>query len=160
MTSPPWLEIAWNELGRGVSEVGGDELDNARIVEYHRHTTLQATNDEVAWCSSFACACMDWGGYRSPNSARARSWLAWGVGLQVPPHGAVCVIQRGRRPQPGPEVLKAKGHVGFYVGTANPREILLLGGNQGNEVSVKAYPKERVLGYRWPQWVTEGEVDV
>lgn len=43
-----------------------------------------------------------------------------------------------------------QGHVGFYAGKAANGNILVLGGNQGNKVSVQEYPTARVLGYRKP----------
>jgi uncharacterized protein (TIGR02594 family) len=89
-------------------------------------------------------------GLMRTGSAAARSWLEWGVGLDVPPYGCITVLQRGRGPQPGPEVVDAPGHVGFFLGMANEMDILLLGGNQSNSVNVSLYPKHRVLSHRWP----------
>ena len=43
----------------------------------------------------------------------------------------------------------AQGHVGFYIGET-PANLLLLGGNQHNAVSVAPFPKSRVIGLRWP----------
>ena len=108
------------------------------------------TPDEVPWCS--VCLngiCWDLRLPRS-KSAAARSWL--GVGTVVLAHEAivgydVVVLQRGAGAQPGPEVLAAPGHVGLYAGREGDR-ILVLGGNQGNAVSVAPFPIERVLGIR------------
>jgi hypothetical protein len=33
---------------------------------------------------------------------------------------------------------------------SHPDLVYLLGGNQGDRVSVRAYPRKRLLGYRWP----------
>lgn len=38
---------------KGIKEITGS-VDNPKIVEYHQACTLQATDDETAWCSSFA----------------------------------------------------------------------------------------------------------
>lgn len=43
-----------------------------------------------------------------------------------------------------------KGHVGFYVQETSTH-ISVLGGNQGNKVTVDPYPKARLLSYRWPK---------
>ena len=40
-----------------------------------------------------------------------------------------------------------QGHVGFYVGL-HEEDIMILGGNQSNSVSLKMYPKEILLGVR------------
>lgn len=79
---------------------------------------------------------------RGTNRANARSWLNWGgMCLERPAYGAVTVLWRVRR-------RHWKGHVGFYVGQEGSN-LLLLGGNQGNAVSIRSYPADRLLGYRW-----------
>lgn len=45
------------------------------------------------------------------------------------------------------------GHVGFVVGKDKLGNILVLGGNQGDAVNIKAFPAYRVAGYRWPKEV-------
>jgi uncharacterized protein (TIGR02594 family) len=107
-------------------------------------------HDEVAWCSAFVNG-MAWD-LRLPRSksALARSWLA--VGASVPLGEAqvgydVVIIQRGTGSQPGPDVLNAPGHVGLFAGVED-KNILILGGNQGDAVSVARYPKSRLLGVR------------
>ena len=109
---PPWLERALDELG--VEEIPGD-ADNPRIVEYHAATTLRASDDEVPWCSSFVNWCMR-DIFPTTGSARARSWLAWGIPIAYPAAGCVAILARGGGNQPGPKVLDAQGHVGFFVG--------------------------------------------
>lgn len=153
MTKPSWLAIAEVEMLAGVVEVAGSG-DNPRIVEYHRTTTLPdhlAAEDETAWCSSFVNFCVQRAGYQGTRSARARSWLRWGVGVSIvePPLGAIAVMKRGGANQPGPEVIDAQGHVGFFVGFPEPGRVAFLGGNQSNAVNVSTYPAERLLGFRW-----------
>lgn len=41
---------------RGTKEISGDK-DNPKIVEYHQSCTLQANDDETAWCSAFVNWC-------------------------------------------------------------------------------------------------------
>ncbi len=136
-----WFAIAMREMESGVDEVAGPE-HNPRIVEYHQSTSLRATDDETAWCSSFVNWCMEQAGEVKTNSAMARSWLKWGEELKVPRRGCVTVFSRGNIP--------TAGHVGFYVEEMNDR-ILLLGGNQGNQINISSYPKSSLLGYRWPK---------
>ncbi len=136
---PPWLEIAMGELH--VQEVEGSS-HNPRILEYKGKPPLRAPPDEVPGCSAFAC----WGREQAvtppTKSASARSWTVWGE--ESPAYkGAVCVLSRGNDPK--------KGHVGFYMGEEGDH-ILLLGGNQGNEVNISSYAKSRVVAYRTCQW--------
>lgn len=107
-------------------------------------------HDEIAWCSAFVNG-IAWD-LRLPRSksAAARSWLA--VGEVIDPETAivgfdVVVLRRGTGPQPGPEVPQAPGHVGFFAGL-EPSRILVLGGNQGNGISVDSFARDRVLGVR------------
>jgi uncharacterized protein (TIGR02594 family) len=138
-----WLAVAKREMDTGVDEIQGAG-DNPRIAEYHRTTTLPsslADQDETPWCSSFVNWCLAQAGLRGTGSALARSWLDWGIVVERPTRGSITVFRRDG----GPNL----GHVGFYWSAAGDR-ILVLGGNQGDQVSIKGYPKSDVLGYRWP----------
>lgn len=137
------MAIARKELETGVHERPKGK-HNPRILQYRATTTLRATADEVPWCSSFVNSCMEQAGVKGTKSAAARSWLNWtdGQKLTDPAPGCVVVFSRGSNP--------AHGHVALYV-RERGNDIIVLGGNQGNEVSEKAYPKGRLLGYRWPK---------
>lgn len=128
-----FYEMASSEVG--VSEVRGGEC--ARILEYHMATKLKATEDEVPWCSAFACWVVERAGVISPRSAWARDWLKWGKPLEKPELGCICVFTRN----------ETSGHVGFYH-SENDNSVFVLGGNQDNQVKVKPYPKANLLGYR------------
>ncbi|MBI1650820.1 TIGR02594 family protein [Hyphomicrobium sulfonivorans] len=139
LEQPPWLAAAWAELGQ--REVRGS-ADNARIRALFREVGHPAIlHDEVAWCAAFVGACLERGGLASTRSLMARSYLRWGDDVSAGRIGAVAVLSRGRDP--------AAGHVGFLMGET-PTHVVLLGGNQGDAVSVAAYPKTRLLGLRWP----------
>ncbi len=136
---PEWYLLARDEMDMGVEEIKGPG-HNPRIIEYHQTTTLAASDDETAWCSSFVNWCVENSGYVGTKSAAARSWLTWGVPLRNPNEGCVVVFKRGNKPW--------QGHVGFYVDESGSH-ILVLGGNQGNEVNISSYPKALLLGHRW-----------
>lgn len=138
---PAWLAIAEKELG--ISEKIGS-AHNPRILEYHKATSLMATTDETPWCSAFANWVMRQVGIQGTTSAAARSWLKWGAELDSkhPAFGCIVVLSRGNNP--------AQGHVGFYCGSTTPDTIRVLGGNQGDKVSIVNFKKTGVLSYRWP----------
>jgi uncharacterized protein (TIGR02594 family) len=71
--------------------------------------------------------------------ARARAWLDWGQVILSPALGCVVVYER-----------KGGGHVGFVVGRDEHGNLMTLGGNQGDRVSIRPFEMSRVLGYRWP----------
>ena len=137
----PWMPYALHELG--VREVSG-AADNPRVVEYLATCTKASAllHDETAWCSAFANWCMKQAGLdlSRTHSLAARSWLHWGVETVAPFPGCVCVFWRDDPHGP-------HGHVAFWVG-AHDDQVLVLGGNQGNCVSVKPYPAKRLLAYR------------
>lgn len=108
------------------------------------------TPDATPWCSAFVNG-IAWE-LRLPRSksAAARSWLTVGTPIlltQAQPGHDVVVLQRGAGAQPGPDVIAAPGHVGWYAGREGDR-VLVLGGNQGDQVSIAGFPVERVLGVR------------
>ncbi|RZL83684.1 MAG: hypothetical protein EOP66_03605 [Sphingomonas sp.] len=85
------------------------------------------------------CVCLDEVHAASPMLAvRAKSWATWGVNLRAErlAPGAVLVFER-----PG------GGHVGFYVGE-DATAYHVLGGNQGDRVTVARIEKERCIARR------------
>lgn len=135
---PLWYLLARSEMDKDTKELPGSE-DNPEILKYHKATTLQAKSDEVAWCSAFVNWCVKTAGFEPTNKANARSWLEWGKELKEPTEGCIVVFKRGNEPW--------MGHVGFYART-DGNQVMCLGGNQGNEVNISGYHKDRVLGYR------------
>lgn len=132
----PWLDVARKELGQ--SELSGSK-HNKRIIEYHKATTLKASDDETAWCSSFVCWVLETAGFASTRNAWARSFLDYGTRLIQPQLGCIVVFKRGSN----------SGHVGFWMGETSGK-VMVLSGNQDNMVKLKEYYKSDVLGYRWP----------
>ena len=112
------------------------------------------TPDETAWCSAFVNG-IAWE-LRLPRSksAAARSWLMVGVPTSLTnavPGFDVVILKRGETGSPGqqgPEVLNAPGHVGLFAGKQNTSHIAVLGGNQGDSVSIGLFPTTSVLGIR------------
>jgi uncharacterized protein (TIGR02594 family) len=162
---PPWYEIALEELAASVAEQGS--AAHPRILEYLATCTDleegEAERDSTPWCSAFVNWCLAQSGIEGTDSGWARSWAEWGVPIDPPRLGAVAVWARGRRSAEEPVVT---GHVSFFVEDLGD-SLLVLGGNQSDSVSLKAYPKRgyltdtvragapvrelyELLGYRWP----------
>jgi len=139
--SAPWIAVAQDEMG--VEEIAGAE-NNPRILEYFETcgATWATSDSEVPWCGAFAGYCMASAGHPLPSEPlRARAWLAWGRALDKPVHGCVVVLKRGNNPR--------QGHVGFFMQKGKNDTIYVLGGNQGNRVSIVKFKESDVLGYRW-----------
>lgn len=96
-------------------------------------------DDETPWCAAFVGAILERVGIKSSRFESAKSYLTWGVKLAEPVVGCIVVFTRD-----------GGGHVGFVVGKDAKNNLLVLGGNQGNEVNVRAFSRDRVSGYRWP----------
>lgn len=92
------------------------------------------------WCGTFAAHCVTEAGLKPPKEwYRATAWLTLPVGLSRPAYGCVVVFSR-----------EGGGHVGFVVGKDQHGNLMVLGGNQGDAVSIKPFPLSRVTGFRWP----------
>lgn len=134
------INIALSQFG--VTETLGDKHSKI-ILNYFKEIGKQwVTNDETAWCSAF----VNWVALKANKSQSgkltARSWLKVGTPTEYPELGDVVVFWR--------ESKKSwKGHVGFFIGySQDKKHIYCLGGNQNNQVNIKAYPSYRLLGFR------------
>lgn len=142
------LKIATGELG--ITEVSGS-AHNERILQYAEDIGLSWINDdETPWCSIF----MNWvalqAGVEQSRSAAARSWLNVGFSVQNPEPGDIVVYWRG-------SPSSHQGHVGIFLGfSSDHKRIYTLGGNQGDSVSISAYPRERLLDFR--RLTSEGDI--
>lgn len=98
-------------------------------------------HDSVAWCAAFVGHCLEKAGLKSTRRLNARSYLDWGmpVDLADAQAGDIVVFSRGSK--------SWQGHVGFFVKTAGSM-IEVLGGNQSDAVNTQRYSKSRLLGVR------------
>lgn len=133
----------------GVKEVAGT-ASNPLVLGMLRLDSEWPTGDDVPWCSAFVNF-ITWL-LRLPRSKSlaARSWLAIGKAVTLANAEAgfdIVILKRGGIDEPGPEVIKAPGHVGFYAGRQDGR-VLVLGGNQSDRVCLESFPESRVLGVR------------
>lgn len=134
------IKTAIAELGQ--KEVPGAD-DNAAIVRYAHESGFNWINDdETPWCSIFVNWCAKKVNLRGTGKADARSWLFAGQRVENPEPGDVVVFWREK-----PESWK--GHVGFFFGfSKDGLRVYCLGGNQGNQVSISAFPINTILGFR------------
>lgn len=128
----------------GVAEVVGkgsnktiigwrDELNQAgvKITGY--------SDDDIPWCGLFAAIVVHRAAKRVVEGPLwARAWAKFGVETREPSLGDVLVFARN-----------GGGHVGFYVGE-DATCYHVLGGNQGNRVSITRVEKSRCIASRRP----------
>lgn len=141
MDEPLWLIEARKYIG--LTEVKGEKT-NPEIAKFWKDIKRGGIkDDETPWCAAFTGAMLERVGITSSRSESSQSYMTWGVPLNQPVTGCVVVFKR-----PG------GGHVGFVVGRDAKGNILVLAGNQGDAVNIRAFapnnPKLTVIGYRWP----------
>lgn len=140
-------EVAYRYLN--VEEVEG-KVSNPTILAMLRLDFRWPEGDEVPWCSAFANWIAWHLGLPRSKSLLARTWLRVGQVITLAdaqPENDVVILKRGSGNQPGAENMTAPGHVGFFAGLG-PGVVKVLGGNQGNAVSVQSFPQANVLGVR------------
>lgn len=120
----------------GVEEKQGEQ-NNPTILDWVNEVGIRGYNsDEIPWCGLFMAVVAKRAGKSVPeNPLWARNWCAWGNPSQKE-LGAVLVFSRG-----------TGGHVGLYIGE-DADCYHVLGGNQGDCVSIVRIPKRRLIGCR------------
>jgi uncharacterized protein (TIGR02594 family) len=137
MTYAPWMTEARKLLG--LRETKGAQHTPEILQMWKDIKRGGIKDDETPWCAAFVGAMLERAGVKSSRFESAKSYLNWGELLPLPLPGCVVVFTRD-----------GGGHVGFAVGRDKEGNLLVLGGNQGDAVNVKAFPVSRVSGYRWP----------
>jgi uncharacterized protein (TIGR02594 family) len=132
----------------GIKEQPGS-ASNPLVLFMLQHVAGWVQDDAVAWCSAFVGFIAWLWDLPQSNSLAARSWLKVGTPIslvEARPGFDIVVLKRGAN-SPGPSVLEAEGHVGFFV-SQDIGGVTVLGGNQGDAVSIEKFPVDRVLGVR------------
>jgi uncharacterized protein (TIGR02594 family) len=133
---PPWMDEATNMLG---TKEKPDSLNNPTILNWAKEVgTEDYTADSIPWCALFVSWCMARNGIEPVKTPLwALNWAHFGTAAK-PTYGAILVFSR-----------TGGGHVGFYVGEDNTN-YKVLGGNQGDAVSIEPVAKSRLVACRWP----------
>lgn len=137
MTEPAWLRIARSYLGQ--REIAGRK-HNPLILRWWTRIRAPFTDDETPWCAAFVGGVLEEAGIKSSRSAAARSYCRWGIRLGRPVVGCIVVLERGPK----------HGHVFFLLGRDASGNLVGIGGNQGNRVSIASFDPKRVLAMVWP----------
>jgi uncharacterized protein (TIGR02594 family) len=138
---PTWIDHAMNF--NGLKEIPGTQ-HNPQILSWWKRMKIAIRDDETPWCGGFVGGVLAESGIDLAfNGAGARQYLKLPIALTKPAYGSVVIFWRGSR-------NGWQGHVGFVVGEDQRGNLMVLGGNQGNRVSIMPFSRDRVLGYRWP----------
>jgi uncharacterized protein (TIGR02594 family) len=127
----------------GIREIQG-VANNAVIMQWAKDIGAPDwyDDDDKPWCSVFLnrlmMACQLPLSGKGFELLRAKSFETWGDPLVIPSFGCVMTFSR-------PE----GAHVGLYLGERTDA-YFILGGNQGNSVSLAWIAKARLTSMRWP----------
>ena len=113
---------------------------NPVILEIINRYVPTDDDGKVAWCSIFlmeVCRLCD---IKTNASPAARSWLDVGREVKTPQFGDVAVFWRT-------SPSSWQGHVGLYLGERE-NDVLIISGNDADQVRVEYHEKRRLLGYR------------
>jgi len=137
VTDLPWIAEARRYID--LTEFPGAS-HNSIILGWLDKLSAWWRDDETPWCGAFVAHCLSETGHPIPKFwMRAKAWAGWGTRLDSPATGCVVVFER-----------QGGGHVGFVVGRTAAGHLMVLGGNQGNKVSIAPFDRSRVVGYYWP----------
>ena len=135
-------DLPWIVEGRqyvGIAEIPGKQ-HNPTIQNWLRTLKAWWSDDETPWCGTFVAYCCRVAGRDVPKDwFRAWAWAEAGERLTAPAYGCIAVFNRA-----------GGGHVGFVIGRDRAGNLMILGGNQGNKVSIAKFSKDRVVAYIWP----------
>jgi len=126
----------------GVKEIVGKE-HNPIILGWAKELKLASVYnaDEIAWCGLFIAYCAKMAALEVVDKPLwALNWAKWGYEPSEPMLGDILTFKRN-----------GGGHVGIYVGE-DDTHYHVLGGNQGNSVSVSRIAKSRLFKARRTMW--------
>lgn len=139
MSEPRWIATARSMIG--LREVPGPK-SNPKIVDMLVRLKAWWKEDATPWCGVFVADVMQRAGFPIPKDwMRAKAWADWGSRLRPERLAPGAVLVFGR---------EGGGHVGFYLGE-DSSHYHVLGGNQGDAVSIARIAKSRLLASRWPK---------
>ena len=141
MVKMRWVDEARRHIG--LTEIKGPQHNPEIVAMWKAIKRGGIKDDETPWCAGFIGGVLEAVQIKSTRSAAARSYLKWGEILKAPIPGCIVILERG----------PVYGHVFFVLGQDKWGNLVGIGGNQSNMVSIRSFPRKRVLGYRWPNGV-------
>lgn len=151
--TPPWYDLMDSYRRAGIDEVG----DRATIADWASELGIRDFDARATpWCGLAVAHCIAATLAEEPlpnNPLGARNFLSFGRAC-APQRAAVLVFWRGAR-------TGWSGHVGLYAGE-DAAAYHVLGGNQGNAVTIARIGRDRLLAARWPAtapFLATGRVD-
>ncbi|EEG33154.1 phage associated protein [Neisseria flavescens] len=152
MNELPWIAEARKYLGTHEKVNGkSNPVLLAMLQEmgkFNREQKAWWKETDTPWCGLFVGYCLGKAGRAVIKDwYRAKAWASAGLTkLAKPAYGCIAVKSR-----------QGGGHVFFVVGKNAKGQILGLGGNQGNTVSIVPFNAADIDGYYWPSKLVGGK---
>lgn len=144
-----WLEIAWEQEGADVREIGGPRAHESILGYFRAINRPDITSDEVPWCAAAYFWCLQQAGISidavsSTKRLLAVSALKVGTRIAEPRVGCGVVMKRYNK-----DGTLAGHHVGFATAWT-ARTIFILGGNQADSFCEKEFKRTADMIFMWP----------
>jgi uncharacterized protein (TIGR02594 family) len=148
----PWMMVAEQDMAAGIKEGTHDDTIKRYFLDTD-HPPIAAGAKVPAWCGAFMAHCMKSSGNPivaasvPKGAAGAANWSNWGAelprGSEIP-RGAIIVLS------PPPDPPGGTAHVGcFRKFSEDEKDVILLGGNQSNQVTETPFLASRIAAIRW-----------
>jgi len=147
--APDYLKRAADDVG--LNEANSDGTSNKEVEKYIIAVTGKRANaTDVPWCAYWVGGILKETKYPQSGSGMARSYLHYGTKVEDGDwkQGDIVVFWRGRRDD------GVMGHVGFLIGW-DEDSVIILGGNQGDEVCFQEFPIHKILAVRRPRLLSK-----
>lgn len=135
-TMPPWMAEMYRRMG--LHEV----RDKAKLVEFLKIGKFLGDPSKLPWCGDMVESCIAKVLPSEPLPSTpffAQNWKNFGRDVSSPIVGAIGVIKWSA----------SSGHVGFVAGV-DGSNVILLGGNQSNAITLASFPRSKFIAFRWP----------
>lgn len=135
--SHPWLE--WLIDNDGQVEWTGQKPSEF-VKECFSHTTFGPLRGATPpSCAATLCAALEWTGYKSTNSAAAKSYIKFGEKCELKP-GAIVVFS----------FVEGHYHVTCCRKVVSDTLVDCIGGNQSHKLQTSTYNRKYIVAVRWP----------
>lgn len=141
---PLWLEAGIGLVG---THEGPGARDNQTIIDWARDEggdiAAEYTHDSIPWCALFANHCLRMADLKGTGTLWALDFAGkWpAIKLAGPAVGAFA-----------PMLRSGGGHIGIVAGKDQNGNVMLLGGNQSDAVSIRPFASTRLnRGFWWPK---------
>lgn len=140
----PWIVSAEKYVGQ--KEVPGLAsnywiLDLWKTIPWIWATVVRKDDSLLAWCAAFIRLIFVECGITPPKAWwRAVGYAEFGVEITYPARGAIGILRN----------KKGQHHIGIVMGRTEHGDIVMLGGNQDNQVKYSAFKAETFIHFRWP----------